>query len=79
MNVDSVWGTSRLSVDKLVALRDLLTRIINRKKCMLREIQLVLGHVNFSGKMVSPGKAFCVLLSCFTAGMAAPHPGCTPD
>ena len=71
--LDSELGLSRLPEEKLSVLRQLLLSMGNKKKCTLRDMQVLIGHLNFACKVVSPGRAFCTRLTRSTAGVSAPH------
>ncbi|XP_054835512.1 uncharacterized protein LOC129329840 [Eublepharis macularius] len=73
IELDSVAGLSRLPADKLARLRDLLTGTLARKKCTLRELQSIIGHLNFACRVVSPGRAFCARLTRACRGVISPH------
>ena len=49
---------SRLPVDKLERLKLLLDSTSNRKKICLRDLQSLIGLLNFACLVVSPGHAF---------------------
>lgn len=68
----TVRGTASLPVEKLWALKELLGDT-PKKKCILREIQSVLGHLNFACQVVLPGWAFCARLAWAMAGVKAQH------
>ena len=48
----------RLPKEKLSEIKDRLTIILNSRKLKLREIQSVIGLLNFSCQVVVPGRAF---------------------
>lgn len=60
-------------MDKVVRLRQLLTELLAKQKCTLKQLQAVLGHLNFACKVVSPGRAFCTRLARAMSGASAPH------
>lgn len=57
--------------NKLLTLRQLL-EIMGKKKCTLKEIQSVLGHLNYVCRVVSPEWAFCAWLAHATVGVRKP-------
>ena len=73
IHLDSDMGLSRLPEYKLATLHKLLLDMGVRKKCTLREMQVLIGHLNFACKVVSPGRAFCTRLSRATSGVVEPH------
>ena len=48
----------RLPKEKLSEIKDRLTIILNSRKLILREIQSVIGLLNFACQVVVPGRAF---------------------
>ncbi|KAL5021808.1 hypothetical protein ScPMuIL_000963 [Solemya velum] len=54
---------ARLPVEKVVKVRNLLSSIKKRKKVTLRELQSLLGLLNFCCQVVVPGRAFLRLTS----------------
>ena len=48
----------RLPVDKIVNIRNALNKTYNRKKIKLRDLQSLIGLLNFACLVVSPGRAF---------------------
>ncbi|XP_067318612.1 uncharacterized protein [Anolis sagrei] len=73
IQLDSVRGLSLLPADKLSALRARIEEAAAKRKVTLRELQALLGHLNFACKVVSPGRPFCARLARATAGARAPH------
>lgn len=73
IQLDSVAGTSSLPDDKLLALQALITMMRARAKCTLKELQSLVGHLNFACRVVTPGRAFCARLARALAGANAPH------
>lgn len=58
IEVDSVFMESRLPQDKLVNIRQLLARTVQRKKIQLKELQSLIGLLNFACQVVTPAHAF---------------------
>eukprot|EP00105_Crassostrea_gigas_P040664 XP_019924812.1 PREDICTED: uncharacterized protein LOC105333150 [Crassostrea gigas] len=58
IEVDSVHMISRLPEDKLVNLRQLLAKTVHRRKVHLKELQSLIGSLNFACQVVTPGRAF---------------------
>lgn len=67
--LDTVQQTCRLLVDKLIGLRALITALIKRSKVMLRELQQLVGHLNFACQVVAPSRAFLRRLSAAMSGL----------
>lgn len=73
IELDTVKGTSSLPLEKLHKLRVLLGELSGKKKCTLKELQSVLGHLNFACRVVAPGRAFCARLARSTSCVSKPH------
>lgn len=58
IEIDSVHMISRLPEDKLVNLRQLLAKTVHRRKVHLKELQSLIGSLNFACQVVTPGRAF---------------------
>ena len=71
--LDSALGLSRLPEDKLATLRELLSAMRGRAKCTLRDMPVLMGHLNFACKVVRPGRAFCTHLAKATVAATAPQ------
>lgn len=52
IQLDTVKGSSSLPPEKLSVLADLLTATLGKEKCMLKQFQSLLGHLNFACKAV---------------------------
>ncbi|KAK3101834.1 hypothetical protein FSP39_006695 [Pinctada imbricata] len=73
IEVDSVEMMSRLPQDKLDKCRDLLLTFSVRKKVTLRDLQSLIGVLNFACSVVVPGRAFLRRLIDLTIGVTIPH------
>ena len=58
ITLDSVIQEARLQVDKLQKCRMLLRTFYKRRKVTLRELQSLLGLLNFTCSVIVPGRAF---------------------
>ena len=58
IEIDSNKMECRLPVDKIVKIRNALNKTYNRKKIKLRDLQSLIGLLNFACLVVSPGRAF---------------------
>jgi hypothetical protein len=58
IEIDSNNMECRLPVDKIVKIRNALNKTYNRKKIKLRDLQSLIGLLNFACLVVSPGRAF---------------------
>ena len=56
---DTIKMELRLPKEKLSEIKDRLIIILNSRRLKLREIQSVIGLLNFACQLVVPGKAFC--------------------
>ena len=62
-----------LPADKTAKCTTLLSTSLRRKKVMLREIQSLIGLLNFACSVVVPGRAFFGRLIDLTKGVKSPH------
>lgn len=72
IEVDSLTMETRLPTDKIVKISNALQDIKNRKKVTLRELQSVIGLLNFATSCVVPGRTFLRRLYDLTAGVKWP-------
>ncbi|KAM3921505.1 uncharacterized protein RB166_010897 [Leptodactylus fuscus] len=70
--IDTVRFECRLPEDKLRELRDLVGVAIRRRKLRLRELQSLLGRLNFACRIMPMGRVFCRRLAAATAGVRRP-------
>ncbi|KAM3940651.1 uncharacterized protein RB166_000605 [Leptodactylus fuscus] len=73
IELDSVRMESRLPADKLGDLRDTVRLFQGLRKVRLREVQSLLGKLNFACRIMPMGRVFCRRLAALTAGMRSPH------
>nr|XP_034965330.1 uncharacterized protein LOC118082278 isoform X1 [Zootoca vivipara] len=73
IELDTVAQTSRLPSEKLTALKRTITDTLPLKKVTLKQIQSLLGHLNFACRVISPGRPFCSRLARLSAGLRASH------
>ena len=71
--IDTMIGEVRLPLDKVEKCRIEISKLINKKKATLREIQSVIGLLNFACAVILPGRPFLRRLIDLTIGMKAPH------
>ena len=71
IELDSLEQSARLPTDKLAALRDLIQLWRAKQWCTRRQLELLIGHLHHTAKMVWPGCTFLWhmidLLYCFRA------------
>ena len=73
IEVDSINMQARLPADKLSKARHLLHSFSTRKKVTLKELQSLLGTLNFACKVVRPGRPFLRRLFDLTKGVTRKH------
>jgi hypothetical protein len=73
IELDTVAMQMRLPQDKLTELRDRLQAVLQVKKLTLREMQSLIGLLNFVCQVVSPGRAFIRRLIDATLGIKKPR------
>jgi len=73
ITLDSVIMEARLPEEKLLKCRTMLTALYKRRKVTLRELQSLLGLLNFTCSVVLPGRAFLRRLIDLTKGARRPH------
>jgi hypothetical protein len=73
LELDSITMEARLPQDKLVKLRTLLATISKRRKVTLRELQSLLGLLNFCCQVVIPGRCFLRRLTDLTKNVVKPN------
>ena len=71
LEVDTVDMQVRIPQDKLKDLRDTIAWVISRadKKITLKELQSLIGKLNFACRAIIPGRAFCRRLIDATIGV----------
>ena len=73
ITLDSVRQEARLPEDKLQKCQLLLHHFYMRRKVTLRELQSLLGLLNFTCSVVIPGRAFLRRMINLTRGIQRPH------
>ncbi|XP_069592246.1 uncharacterized protein [Ranitomeya imitator] len=71
--IDSRKMECRLPDDKLLLLKQEVSRIGKLRKVTLKELQSLLGRLNFACRIMPMGRIFCRRLSRATAGVRAAH------
>lgn len=72
IELDTVKLEARLPQDKLSELLQLLKSNMHRKKIRFRDLQSLLGHLNFACKVIKPGRCFLRRLYDLTCGTHKP-------
>jgi hypothetical protein len=73
IEVDSINMVARLPTEKLETARNQLITLCHKKKATLKEIQSILGLLNFTCKVIKPGRAFLHRLIDLTIGITKPY------
>lgn len=73
ITLDSIRMEARLPEDKLEKCRTMLLDFYKRRKVTLRELQSLIGLLNFTCSVVLPGRAFLRRLIDLTRGIRRPH------
>ena len=72
IELDSVEMVARLPKDKIVNCQNLIKGFLKRKSVTLREMQVLLGTLNFACSVLIPGRAFLRRLIDLTLGITKP-------
>ncbi|XP_061194309.1 uncharacterized protein LOC133202483 [Saccostrea echinata] len=73
IELDTVNMTMKLSLEKLNQLHGIIQYFLKAKKASLREMQSLIGLLNFACKVVASGRAFCRRLINSTIGITKQH------
>ena len=73
ITLDSVRLEARLPEEKLQKCRNLLTDFLSRRSVCLKELQSLIGLLNFTCLVVVPGRAFLRCLIDLTKGIKPDH------
>ena len=73
IELDTLRMEARLPLDKTEKCKTLVSTFLRRKKVTLREIQSLVGLLNFACSVVVPGRAFLRRLIDLTRGVKSPH------
>ena len=73
LELDSVAMEARLPLDKLQKLRSLLNFYVRKRTIKLKDLQSLLGLLNFCCKVVVPGRCFLRRLYDLTRGVTKPN------
>ena len=71
--IDTVNREVRLPMDKVQKCQHEISKLIKQKKATLREIQSLVGLLNFACAVILPGRPFLRRLIDLTIGLKAPH------
>ena len=73
LEIDTVKEILRLPHDKLAKCTLLIENLLQKKKCTLKELQSILGLLNFVCQVIVPGRAFLQRLYGLTVKIVKPH------
>jgi len=73
IELDTIEMEARLPPDKISKCIWLISEFMHKKKVTLKEIQSLLGFLNFACSIVKPGRAFLRRLIDLTIGVRSPH------
>ena len=71
--IDTLAMEARLPSDKLEKLSNMLRKFLHKEKATLKEIQSLIGLLNFACFVVVPGRAFLRRIIDLTIGLKKPH------
>ena len=58
LKINSSNQTVTIPIDKVISLREAIKTMLAKKKCTLKEIQSIIGSLNFACRAIAPGRAF---------------------
>lgn len=73
IELDCVKGQARLPLEKIEKCKAAIQETLSRKKVSLRQLQSLIGLLNFACKVVTPGRVFLRRLINLTIGVKKPH------
>lgn len=73
VELDTVLFEARLPLDKVTKCLNIISDFLSRKKVCLKEIQSLVGLLNFACSVVCPGRAFLRRLIDLTLGIRHPY------
>ena len=73
IKLDTVRSQARLPLDKVIRCTSMLSDCLKRKKVTLRELQSLIGLLNFACSGVLPGRAFLRRLIDLTIWISRPQ------
>jgi hypothetical protein len=73
IELDSVRMEARLPFDKVTKCMNLINHFLKRKRVSLKELQSLIGLLNFACSVVKPGRAFLRRLIDLTIGVKLAH------
>lgn len=71
--LDSIRMEARLPDDKIQRIKAAFSQWSTRKSCTLKELQSLIGTLNFACKVIPPGRPFLQRMILLTKGIQKPH------
>ncbi len=73
LEIDSIAMQVRIPIEKVNEIVQLIHTFLSKKSVTLREMQSLLGSLNFMCRAIVPGRPFCRRLIDVTCGIKCPH------
>ena len=73
LELDSEEMVVRIPLSKLEEIKLKINKFLTQKKCTLRQMQSLIGSLNFACRAILPGRPFCRRLINATCGLTQPH------
>ena len=73
IELDTILSECCLPLDKVISCQGLVDLFLSRKKVSLKELQTLIGKLNFACSVVVPGRAFLRRLIDLTIGLRHPR------
>ena len=73
LQIDSVAQTVTIPLEKLMEIREKIETVMHMKKVSLKQLQSLIGSLNFACRAIAPGRAFLRRLIGSTISLKAPH------
>ena len=73
ITLDTLRMDARLPTDKIERLKELFGQFENRRSCTLKQLQSLIGTLNFACKVVPPGRPFLQIMIDLTRNVKKPH------
>ena len=71
--LDTIKMQARLPPDKIARLHDIIEQFHGRRSCTLKELQSLIGTLNFACRVVPPGRPFLQRMIDLTRNVQKPH------
>ena len=67
--LDTVIMQARLPEETIVGITGFIQTILNKRSCTRKELEQLLGHLNFASRVILPGRAFVTYLYRFMSSV----------